>query len=1155
MKKAALLAIALSVVSSTALAREVVLVAHNLRSAANLLSTAAWKTCPGPTYLVPCINPANAWVQANGITGSTATWDWNPTTSVLTGTGTYEPATFLNSNPAGSSILADRVVDLVINTVTQTTTATSYECVEGTFVASVGSNACGDYSLGANFTNDSSIAFNVGGDAQCVQRTLGGDDSSIGLTRGLTTAAGGAGCDATAGAFPLWTIVRDDKTDGGTLILSNGLCQTCANVSYMTFKYTTAPANGANPDAASTIEGRPVDIKVMGNDGGFADPVTVTIVTPPANGSVVISGSPGPAVGILLTYTPAAGFQGIDTFEYSASDGVQADTAAVTVTVGTAEPSSVFAVDWPGYQANPAHTGYVPGTLNTNFFALRWQILAANGLALNPVAVGDGKVFVSAPSYFGNTGLYAYDAQSGALLWNVPYSDFFSVNPPAYGDGRVYIQTGNSGADTWLRAYDATTGSVAFKSHHDAQWENYLAPTILDDTVYINGGAYGGMYAFDAISGARRWFKSLAQVDRWTPAVDANNAYAYLNGTLTAVDRETGTTAYSITGPSASGPAVPVLGGSNDAIVIAGSQLIRLNLANHTVSWAQSGSFAGQPSLAKGVIYAIDGGMLSARAEADGALLWSWIAPGDTLAGPMIVTDSHVIVSGDNKTYAVNLATRTSDWNYPAAGSLALARHSLYIASTTTGNLTSIRLGPKGAYDDSVVAYLSTPVDIDVLQNDDGFVGPVTVGISTGPQHGTAVVSGSPGAPDTVRIIYTPAAGFQGMDTFEYTAGDGALSGSATVSVDVRVPQAIADAAETNLGEAVPINVLKNDTGFSNAVTVTITQNPHHGTAVVTGSPGNAAGVRVVYTPAAGFSGSDSLEYEVSNGINSATAGITVTVHPYVARNDYYPALLSSKTVYLPVALNDTGFQEPVTISIVNGPTRGSAYVYNSPGSLSNVQIGYFAAAGSYTDSLTYAITDGTRTDEATVTLNVLPFIAQDDQAITGMGTPVAINVAQNDLGFGYPTQVGLYQNPVNGSAALNGSVITYTPNPGFLGDDVFKYFIDDDTRVGIATVTVHVIIDADGDDIDDEVDNCLGRANADQRDTDGDGYGNVCDADLDNSGVVNFADLALFRQRFSTADPDADFDGNGAVNFADLATFRALFGKPPGPAGAMPTP
>ncbi|MCK6371127.1 MAG: thrombospondin type 3 repeat-containing protein [Gammaproteobacteria bacterium] len=105
---------------------------------------------------------------------------------------------------------------------------------------------------------------------------------------------------------------------------------------------------------------------------------------------------------------------------------------------------------------------------------------------------------------------------------------------------------------------------------------------------------------------------------------------------------------------------------------------------------------------------------------------------------------------------------------------------------------------------------------------------------------------------------------------------------------------------------------------------------------------------------------------------------------------------------------------------------------------------------------------------------------------------------------------------------------------------------------------------DADADGAHDGQDNCLDIANGplapdsggnSQRDTDGDGFGNACDGDFDNSGgIVNFADLAYFRGVFGTATADADLDGSGGiVNFTDLALFRAMFGKAPGPSAHAP--
>ncbi len=94
---------------------------------------------------------------------------------------------------------------------------------------------------------------------------------------------------------------------------------------------------------------------------------------------------------------------------------------------------------------------------------------------------------------------------------------------------------------------------------------------------------------------------------------------------------------------------------------------------------------------------------------------------------------------------------------------------------------------------------------------------------------------------------------------------------------------------------------------------------------------------------------------------------------------------------------------------------------------------------------------------------------------------------------------------------------------------------------------------DHDGDDFLDGFDNCTLASNANQMDTDGDIFGNRCDADLNNNGAVTTTDLSLFKAAFGTADPHADFNGNGAVTTTDLAIFKSLFGKPPGPSGLAP--
>ena len=93
---------------------------------------------------------------------------------------------------------------------------------------------------------------------------------------------------------------------------------------------------------------------------------------------------------------------------------------------------------------------------------------------------------------------------------------------------------------------------------------------------------------------------------------------------------------------------------------------------------------------------------------------------------------------------------------------------------------------------------------------------------------------------------------------------------------------------------------------------------------------------------------------------------------------------------------------------------------------------------------------------------------------------------------------------------------------------------------------------DTDNDTIADGFDNCVLHVNANQRDANGEGYGNRCDADLNNNGIVNSLDLGLFKADYLTTDADSDLNGDGIVNSLDLGIFKALYLKAPGPSGLI---
>jgi len=94
--------------------------------------------------------------------------------------------------------------------------------------------------------------------------------------------------------------------------------------------------------------------------------------------------------------------------------------------------------------------------------------------------------------------------------------------------------------------------------------------------------------------------------------------------------------------------------------------------------------------------------------------------------------------------------------------------------------------------------------------------------------------------------------------------------------------------------------------------------------------------------------------------------------------------------------------------------------------------------------------------------------------------------------------------------------------------------------------------LDSDDDGVLDGGDNCIDVGNPLQQDTDNDGIGNACDADLNNDCIVNVNDLEGFRAAFFTSDIDADFNSDGAVNIGDLGILRTLFLSEPGPSGRL---
>ncbi|HKB01684.1 MAG TPA: Ig-like domain-containing protein, partial [Gemmataceae bacterium] len=151
---------------------------------------------------------------------------------------------------------------------------------------------------------------------------------------------------------------------------------------------------------------------------------------------------------------------------------------------------------------------------------------------------------------------------------------------------------------------------------------------------------------------------------------------------------------------------------------------------------------------------------------------------------------------------------------------------------------------------------------------------PLTVSLVSTPTHGklTLYANGS--------IVYRPAAGFVGTDSFTYRAKDGLFeSAPATVTLTVndQAPVAANDAYKTAKGRTLTVlarGVLANDTDPEKDVlrAVAVTQ-PANGTLKL--NPNGS----FTYTPNAGSVGVDTFTYRANDkALDSAPATVSITV-------------------------------------------------------------------------------------------------------------------------------------------------------------------------------------------------------------------------------------------------------------------------------------
>jgi hypothetical protein len=346
----------------------------------------------------------------------------------------------------------------------------------------------------------------------------------------------------------------------------------------------------------------------------------------------------------------------------------------------------------------------------------------------------------------------------------------------------------------------------------------------------------------------------------------------------------------------------------------------------------------------------------------------------------------------------------------------------------------------------------NTPTSLNELSGDNivEALNPSSVVIVSAPTHGSASLqtSGS--------ILYTPTTGYIGADSFTYKVSDvdGRVSNVATVSINVTLPPpptAGAVTANTFRSNAVTINVLSSDSSVATLVpsTVTVASQPTHGTAAA------QANGSIIYTPASGYTGTDTFTYTVSDSNQETSTPGTVTVTVVAPTPPTAGDVTDSTFAGTPVSINvlssdtaNSGSLSPTTVAVGTPPGHGTA-VAQADGSILYTPVGGYVG----TDSFTYTVGDtlGDTSNVATVSLTIThaapPSISNVTVPVTS-GSPNTINVLSNYSGGAalVPGTVTIITQPSDGTATVNSSTgaIVYTPKTGFVGVDTVTYTVAD---------------------------------------------------------------------------------------------------------------
>ena len=841
-----------------------------------------------------------------------------------------------------------------------------------------------------------------------------------------------------------------------------------------TVNITVTPVNDppvAGNDSTNTVEDTSVTIRVLRNDIDVDSPITLT-GTSTTNGTAVISGT-------NIVFTPATNFSGTAVFSYTISDGTDSATGSVTVAVSAVNDSPITVNDTYSTSEDmvltiPAAAGLLTNDLDVDNASLTAVLVASPSRGTLTLNANGSFTYTPTLNLHGPDS-FTYRARDGTVNGNLG-TVTINVTPvndvPVAGNDSTNTLEDTSVTIRVLRNDSDVEGPLTIASTSTTNGTAIISGTNIVFTPALN---YFGSVVFSyVLSDGTNSVSANVSVNvnsvNDAPPVAANDTFA--------TSEDLGVT---VAAPGVLGNDADVDGDSFTALLVSSVTAGTLSFnANGSFSYAPNTNFNGLDSftyrttdgMATGNVATVTINVTAvndppvARGDATNTLEDTSVTI-DVLGNDSDLENDLLLITGISTTNGTVLVqggtalvfTPATNFYGTAVFNYTISDGGYTATSSVTVTVISVNDAPPVANNESYSTVEDTPLTIGtlgILNNDlDVDFDPVSALLVNTTIRGTLSLNANG------SFTYTPNSNYFGSDSFTYRATDGMATGNtATVTITITsvndVPLPGNDMTNTLEDTSVIISVLANDIEIENSALAITSTSTTNGTALISGT-------NIVFTPSTNFNGTADLSYTVSDGTNSATSSVAVTVVPVndvpIAVDDAI-STLEDKSVTINVLANDSDVERAAltvtSVSSSNGTAviSGTNIVYTPPAN-------YFGTA-----LLDYTISDGTNSVTAGVTVTITPVndapVASDDSYSTAEDIRLTISapgVLANDTDVENDVLTALLVSGVShGSLSFNGNgAFIYTPETNYFGEDSFTYRIWDGSSNSVAT-TVRLV-------------------------------------------------------------------------------------------------